>query len=288
MNPITHALTHLAGQSGELSRPDGPILSPSDLRPADVLLSRGVGPISDAIVAADRAAYSHAAIWSGDSIIEATIKGGVAKNPPGGERYVFRYHPELDTARAASIVDVAHAQVGNQYATAEIHLLAVVFKKWGAVERPRQSLASTLLNLLGGSSAPRLEAWLQERYARSAPRICSELVAVAYYTAGTPLLLVAPAERGAAQFVAEESLGSASAVEQEQLDELDQTISKSLYGNDLLEQVAVERAVTTKEAKGILFGHLAVDAMTGVPVDIVTPGDLQFSQSLRFVGKIAF
>lgn len=289
MDKITTQLATTFGQGDELERPQGPSLTAAELQPADVLLSRGIGPISDAIVAADRAAYSHAALWSGDAIIEAKMKGGVAENVPDGERYVYRHSPLLEPLKAGQIVAAARTHVGNSYATAEIHLLAVVFKKWGLQERPRRSLASSLLSILGGPAAPRLEFWLQERYAQSAPRICSELVALAYYTAELPLRLLAPAERlqasGSSEADIEETEEPASGAD---LEQLESSINSKLYGVALVERVASERSISTKDAKGILFGHLAIDFNMGTPVDIVTPGDLQFCPSLKFVGKMSF
>src|SRR5690348_7537381 len=128
----------------------GELLTTSQLRAGDILLSRGDSKISDQIVAADRGSYSHCALWSGSGIIEATLKGGIEEHAPTGERDVYRYRG-LSVIDAAQVVQNAREQVGAAYAVAEIHLLAVVFQKWWPFGKPRQSAADALLDIFGKS-----------------------------------------------------------------------------------------------------------------------------------------
>jgi hypothetical protein len=52
----------------------------SDLKPGDILLSRGVGELADVICSVDGGTYSHAAVWDGERVVEATL-GGIYANP---------------------------------------------------------------------------------------------------------------------------------------------------------------------------------------------------------------
>lgn len=285
----------------EYPRPHGPILARADLRPADVLLSRGETDIANLIVAADRGSFSHAALWTGDTIIEATMKGGVEEHAPKGRRYVYRYRdvhaesPEaeaLSPAQAAVVIERARDQVNNAYATTEIHLLAVVFQKWWPTGRPRRSLAGALLEALGGSTASKLRDWVQSVYVRSAPRICSELVALAFFQEGPALYTVALARRPPPPADEVRVLPDRTAPSSDP--ELD-TVEQSKEFEDLEVNVsgvlAQSNPPATEDAappdalpRGMLWGDLAYDLDTELPVGVVTPGDLQFSPSLYFVG----
>jgi len=265
-----------------------------DLVPADILLSRGNELVSDLIAEADRSSYSHAALWSGTQIIEATLDGGVSERPASGSRDVYRFVNSaggaatgLTAAERAAVVEAARGQTNNRYDTAEIALLATVYNKWWGTRRPRRSLAASVLEVLGGPTAERVRAWLQAAYGRSAPRICSELVALAYYQAGRGLQVYALAKRPSVSSPAnDETLDSVIA---RQAAELNVALYGMLYANEAATRgVASTLGVPSAEAKGLLFGDLAYDSETKAPIAVVTPGDLQFSPSLRFVGRVDF
>ncbi len=273
-------------------RPKGPALGPADLLPGDILLSRGDSHISDLIVEADHGSYSHGAVWSGSSVIESTLKGGVAEQAPSGNRDVYRFIGAnrdtpafLGDEERQKIVLAARKHVGNRYDTAEIHLLAVVFNKWWLTERPRRSLAASVLEALGGGGAERLRSWLQGVYGRSAPRICTELVALAYFESGHGLRVLPLAQRPAVPAASHQEPPTEPDVSAHAA-HLNVSIHQTLWANDVaVTAVAKALDVPVADAKGILFGDLAYDSETGAPLGIVTPGDLQFSPSLRFVGN---
>jgi hypothetical protein len=278
--------------TADYPRPQGRALGSEDLLPGDILLSRGNSQISELIVAADHASYSHGAIWSGSSIIESTLKDGVAEQAASGDRDVYRF---VETGRDTpaflgeeerqKIVAAARKQVGNRYDTTEIHLLAVVFNKWWLTERPRRSLAAAVLEALGGSRAEKLRNWLQTVYGRSAPRICTELVALAYFESGHGLRVLPTAERPAAPALPRDEAPTEPQLSV-QAAQLNVSVHQTLWANDeAVSVVARALDVPAADAKGILFGDLAYDSETGAPIGIVTPGDLQFSPSLRFIGN---
>ncbi len=277
--------------------PEARSLNREDLAPADILLSRGTSPISDLIVAADGGSFSHAALWTGSTVIEATIQGGVQERAPSGRRFVHRYRAlegdDGETERwgavqAQRVVDCARRQVGQRYDTAEIHLLAVVFHKWWPFARPRRALGTALLETLGGASAPVLIEWLQHVYQRAAPRICSELVALAYFQGGRPLSTIGAEKRP--PWTSTPPVETSDAPPEDspiapQLEGLRARIGAALWSDErAAEAVAAALGVEHDEARGLLLGNLAYDFDSGVPVGVVTPGDLQFSPSLELIG----
>jgi hypothetical protein len=272
-------------------RPKGRVLGSADLLPGDILLSRGDSHISDLIVEADHASYSHGALWSGTGIVESTLNGGVAEQAASGNRDVYRFSETgrdtptfLGDEELKKIVTAARKQVGNRYDTTEIHLLAVVFNKWWLTERPRRSLAASILDALGGGRAERLRNWLQAIYASSAPRICTELVALAYFESGHGLCVLPTPKRPARALQRDEETNEPDL--SAQAAQLNVSVYQTLWANDeAIGAVARALGVPAADAKGILFGDLAYDSETGAPIGIVTPGDLQFSPSLRFIGN---
>ena len=266
-------------------RPVGRQLAPTDLRPADVLLSRGTSEISDAIVAADGASYSHAALWSGERVIEAVLEG-ILERDLIGERDVYRFgshDSDLPDACAQRIVRFARQQVGQVYARSELFMLGVLFSMGLAPSRPVLDMA---LRALGGPRAEALAAWLQSLVPAREPMMCSELVARAYYDADLErryaLQVVERAARPAApETLSPRGLGmTAGAHDSEGAAALSEL------------QAACARLVATggvdvdARSRKLWVGQIAQRAGKGAPLGVVTPGDLQFSTSLRFVGCI--
>lgn len=288
-------MDHISARSDitdDYPRPLGDTLTRSQLELGDILLSRGDSKISDQVVVADRGSYSHSALWSGRGIIEATLKGGVEEHDrPSGERDVYRYRSlrQLDAER---VVQNARDQVGAAYAVSEIHLLAVVCQKWWPFARPRRSAADALLDVFG-EGAGKLRGWLQTVYAKKAPRICSELVALAYFEANCPIR-VRPLDERPARPLPVVAAGPASAAAP-LADPKALTPNAASLGSDELEALheQMRRALQNASAgtagtalEGLLVGGVALDANTNEPIGVVTPGDLQFSPSLEFRGTL--
>jgi hypothetical protein len=287
---------HISARSDindDYPRPPGDTLTRSDLEPGDILLSRGDSKISDQIVVADRGSYSHCALWSGRGIIEATLKGGIEEHErPSGERDVYRYS-SLSRDDAERVVQNARNQVSAAYAVAEIHLLAIVFQKWWPFGRPRRSAADALLDIFGkGGDA--LRGWLQTAYAQKTPRVCSELVALAYFEASCPIRVRPLDERPPRPLPTPAAQSNSVAAVRSADPKADAPNAPSL-GSDELEILHDQTRQALQEAsgvaagpelEGVFWGGVALDSNTNEVIGVVTPGDLQFSPSLQFRGTL--
>ncbi|MGC4086724.1 MAG: hypothetical protein QM756_02280 [Polyangiaceae bacterium] len=152
-------------------------LRKSDLRPADVLLSRGEGIVSDSIAKNDGGQYSHGAVWSGDGIVQAT-SAGITHTPFSGSHGVYRRR-ELTEAGAQEVVELALAELKGRYAYGELVMLGVLFMSG---IRVRGAWGSRALEAIGGPKAEKLKAWLDENEGKKV-RVCTELVASCFFRA---------------------------------------------------------------------------------------------------------
>ncbi|MDD9942736.1 MAG: hypothetical protein OXU20_16975 [Myxococcales bacterium] len=179
-------------------------LLPRDLRPGDVLLSKGArSTISEIIRAIDGSEYSHAALWSGTGVIESVIDG-IQERPlevslAEGKRsimHVYR-HPDMASAVPNPVVEQARKYVGGVFAEVELYLLGVAYAAAfvlpgrGVREAAKLSLGSLWREL---SEAHRLLAAMQNtrgcRHGRAhAPMTCSTLIATAFRDGGLPLTI---------------------------------------------------------------------------------------------------
>lgn len=272
--------------SGEYPRPPQIALSRDALQPADVLLSRGSTQIADAIVRSDGASYSHAALWTGGSVVEAVLEG-IFERGVLFTRDVYRYQDanglSLPTHVAQAAVAFARAQVGLPYANGELLLLGALYTRG---IRPQRPLLDAALELLGGATAGRLADWLESVRPRREPMICSELVARAFYEADASrayaLRVVPPLQRGT-RTRGDSLFDGAPAWANAAGEPVPQQLGAScrrLLGARPVAYVAEQRD------RKILSGAVAflVDAETRL--GHVTPGDIQFSPSLRYLGTI--
>lgn len=272
-------------------------LAVGELRPADILLSRGDSLIARAIVAADAGSYSHAAIWSGSNVIEAT-SAGISEVPLGYLRHVYRRR-ELDNPTATKVVEVARSQRGGRYAYHELLLLGLLFALGIEVRAP---LLDRLLEAIGGPPARELQRWLQDKsHEQREPRICTELVASCYYQANSPLRVVARASRPSQRTQDLPRAGLRASVVYSPPVDPSQMHEEELRSAQraCLELLLKHRVVETSDPgvalvgepqfspRKVIAGAVAVDDRTGAPVGTVTPADLEFSPSLERVGFIA-
>ncbi|HEX6240013.1 MAG TPA: hypothetical protein VFZ61_03940 [Polyangiales bacterium] len=268
----------------DFPRPLGPTLQSGDLCAADVLLSRGHGPLSDCIVAADGGSYSHAALWSGSGVIEAR-EDGVRERPLDGERDAYRFHADgrtLDAGTAARVIAFARGKVGGGYAFHELYLLGALF---ALGVTPGRSLARMMLDALGGGNADRLESWLNALEGRRAPVICTELVALAFYEASPDrvrALRVLPvsARPQAPGSPSERSWSAAPEVDAEML-------SFQARCRTLISSRPTAVPDQFERQRKLAWGSVALQAHSDRRLSVVTPADLQFSPSLKFMGRAA-
>ncbi|MGX9764455.1 hypothetical protein [Pseudomonas shahriarae] len=101
------------------------ILERSLLEPADIILTGDKGGVSLSVRAATMSRYSHAAIYVGDTTIEATMAGVFSKNP---QRLIFdrptdvlvlRAKRPLSELEVRAICSYAQSKVGSLYALNE-------------------------------------------------------------------------------------------------------------------------------------------------------------------------
>jgi hypothetical protein len=261
-------------------------LSIGDLEPADILLSKGQGYVSDLIAESDGGQFSHGALWSGAGIIQAT-GDGITLSMIHGRHAVYRY-PGLPKEVAPQIVAVAKAQVDGRYAYGELVMLGALFLSG---IRVKGALLNRLLDAIGRPSADKLKAWLDQHAGRGT-RVCTELVASAYYDAaghayalkvrsrasGTPVVRAASSlgTRGAPAIAG----GIAPVVDDEQLQPAANEAAQTCL--DLL----LQNPNSPRETRKLFAGAIALDAETNAPIGVVTPADLEFSPSLKFVGHL--
>ena len=265
--------------------PNQRVVQASELKPADILLSAGEGVISRVIMRCDGGSYSHAALWSGKGVIEAT-SNGVCETELYQAFDVYRA-TSLDAGVAAKVVEAARASIGRRYAYTEMLLLGLLFS---VSLRPSRPLFSEAVARLG-SKAESLKRWLDKlQGSKAEPRVCSELVAASYATANAPLLILERAERPQLA----QSLGNSSSLEaatgsgkqledpapSDELRELSRAC-RELFG------VTPPSAIATgyEGVRTLLGGNIGRNSQ-GQPLSLVTPADLQFSKSLVLVGRV--
>lgn len=282
-------------------RPTKPRIEASELKPGDILLSRGDTQISNAIVGGDGGSYSHAALWSGTGVIECVLKG-TSEHALDGDRDVYR-HPQLTPTAADAIVCFGRDQLGEQYAYTELMMLGMLF---AVGINPSRSIVDLALHLLGGGRAENLQRFFDDLASGRAPRVCTELVALAYFRVEFPKFALRVTPKAArpkvaavktqgllvkpAAFHVDTSVEAAASLEA--LTDLRASCHQLFVKSQLLppleaappaNQGTIETAL---EPKKLLSGSVALDAVGGHRLGVVTPGDLQFSPSLQFVGRI--
>jgi hypothetical protein len=284
-------------------------LTLGDLQKADVLLARGHGLISDWISKADGGSYSHGALWSGTGVIQATSEG-ITDAPLVGAFDVYR-HRTLDSAGADQVVAYAKTQVDGKYAYTELVMLGLLFS---CGLRVKGAILNRLLEAIGSEPAADLNEWLMAHSNRKV-RVCTELVATSFYKPADQrfALKILPFSQrpdaivtGAAPLelpplVAEgdepEQTRSLTATEgaRDALLAESEPWLRLLMKSGLFEEQAVRGATlalpllgdeTPTNTRKIFTQPIAFDASSGEKLGVVTPADLQFSPSLRYVGHI--
>jgi len=293
---------------------DAPRLTQSDLRPADILLSRGVGLVSDLIAASDGGKYSHGALWSGTGVIQAT-GDGITHTEELKVHDVYR-HRELDELGAAEVVEAAKAELPGSYAYGELVLLGLLFSLG---LHTRGALLTRMLEAIGGEGATKLGAWLNAQAGKKT-RVCTELVASSFFKVsnGRFALKILPRSERPLQpaVAAPRSIGlpplvrgdaasggatrgqadiSSSAAVLAGAERARQTCLELLLANGVLMREGTRGALTelqpltidaSVQTRKVFAGPIAVEAGTNRPIGVVTPADLQFSPSLAFLGRI--
>jgi hypothetical protein len=159
------------------------------LLPGDILLSLGVGPASTAIRMLDGGQHSHAALWTGQAIIESTMPE-VVEHPlkvsleKHERQHVVVYrHAKCDAAAAVRVVEQARRYIGRSYSLGDLFLCASIMAAVsGAPGRLQLPVLRQVCELLHG---------LRADLAREGEHVtCTQLVVRAYSSAGLPILVL--------------------------------------------------------------------------------------------------
>ncbi len=159
---------------------------PGDLQPGDVLLSLGIGKTSTAIRMLAGGDYSHAALWSGERVIEATTPRvqehtleESLKNHPREYVDVFRYEA-IPPGKAAVVVSTARESVDTAYSYGDLFLCASLMAV--ASRMPRRGQIPFLKDACEFFHFMKLD-----RPPLGEHMTCTKLVVVAYNAAGLAL-----------------------------------------------------------------------------------------------------
>jgi len=265
-------------------------LTLGQLQPADILLSKAQGFVSELIAEADGGHYSHGALWSGMGIIQAT-GDGITHSEIHGTHTVYRY-PKLPQDVAAKIVAITMEQVNGRYAYGELVMLGALFLSG---IRVKGALLDRLLDAIGGPPAAKLKAWLDEHAGKGA-RVCTELVASAYYEAapkGAYALKVRTRAAAGARAIVRAAMAqrergaplvtSGIAPAAEEANRQQEAIDAAQCCIDLFVQSDPNLPDMPRK---VLAGVIALDAETNDGIGVITPADLEFSPSLELVGRL--
>lgn len=240
----------------------GPFLTIDQLEPGDILLSKATRLYGWLIAGLDRSLYTHAAIWTGEGVVEAVpycvVHWSLRESANARRRQfvdVFRWK-EANRTVLGNVVACARGHEGEPYAMTDVlHML--------------HGIASSAepLNVLR-PKLPRLMEELRE-YERLGPRrgvTCSELVAKAFIEAGRPLHVELPTTEG-----------TRSAV-----------VAATQADPELAALITLCARVVRLEQelnKGDAY-RSADAAVAGRDLYLITPKDLSRSPSLERIGRL--
>lgn len=153
------------------------VIDYQNLRLGDVVLTSERAIPSKAIRLATAGRYSHAALWVGGSLIEATLSGVFSANPQrmlftnADDAVVLRSKEPLTQQQSKLICNYARSCVGSLYALSELALLPVGrFKRIGALATRRQ-FCSRLVAMAYEHAGIELSERIDSRYCT--PRMIS-------------------------------------------------------------------------------------------------------------------
>jgi hypothetical protein len=256
------------------------------LRPGDVLLSLGTGTTSEAIRMLDGGEYSHAALWTGSTVIESTtpcvMERTFAKSLADHDRaYVRAYrHRKCHGERAALVISGAREYVDRTYSYGDLFLCASLMAV--ASYLPTKAQLSFL------KQACEVAHFLSEDRARDGEHVtCTQLVVRAYAFAGLSLRIQ---PTGAVRFGAKQVLGAVGELAASK-DDGDEALAEWIALQDALRAKCVE--LTGAPGADVEKGPLKrwdkvspVEAENEWRSNLVTPRNLQSSVDLEFVGEI--
>jgi len=264
----------------------------AELRPGDVLLSLGRGDASTAIQLLDGGAASHAGLWSGETVIEATdprvVEHSLEASLEGHPRLfvdVYRHARSAEFGECAVLA--ARRYVGRRYSFGDLALggMLVATSSWLPTSRAQIDF---LFN------AARIMEFLElDQIAAEGLVTCVELVARAYFEADAPLLLrisgarhfharalFAGVREVASRMQFKAPPGSLEA-EWEAVRQQFRAKYRELAGEEMLAATSKSFGSGTPSV-----GRQAVVAGIDWPPNLVTPRDLETSPTLTRLGRL--
>jgi hypothetical protein len=269
-------------------------ISSQDLRRGDVLLSLGVGRTSTAIRALAGGDYSHAALWSGDGVIEATtpcvqehgLESSLGKHP---REYVdaFRYL-SMPVGSAELVVTAARQSIDVAYSYGDLFLCASLMAV--ASQLPRRGQLPLLKEVC------EMFHVMQRDGARPGEHMtCTKLVVRSYAAAGLALhIRPTPPDRvdlrslyGAAEELARDRISKDLALAADERDEwlaLQAELRAQCAALDPPD--AASRGDVPKGPLRGWDGRTPVQAVGEWRSQLVTPYNLQQSPDLAPIGRL--
>jgi hypothetical protein len=159
------------------------------LEPGDVLLSLGASKTSAAIRALDGGSYSHAALWTGEGIIESTtpevIQHSLDQSLELHPRvYVDAFRHKTIGSRGAAVVTEARRYAGRPYAYGDLFISALLMST--TAWRPTSGWQLAVL-----TSGCQLNHFLKLDKPREGELVtCTELAVRSYFQAHVPIHVV--------------------------------------------------------------------------------------------------
>lgn len=285
-------------------------ITPKQLEPGDVLLSCGKNALSQLIRKIGGGLYSHAAVWDGAYVIEATKKG-VKRDPLSFELeeqwYVDAYRwrpvppdghvlgdPQYPYQPVTSASDKI-ATLGPRFAYDELLMAGLVIALSGLPADP-------LLRAAARVALSNLEWWIHTNIDQRHKRgmMCSEVVTTSYWRA-TPnpryaiqifvdaprkVRLLAAAARSASRPAVRRRRAADDPSERE-YDDLRQECARLLLPIVTRARRTPSRAPGAARPRAIARAILAEAGGPWVPLGSVTPHDLESSPSLKLVGRLS-
>jgi hypothetical protein len=156
------------------------------LEPGDVLLSLGISETSNIIKMMDGGEYSHAAIWSGQTVIESTTPKVIERSLNESLKHHPRVHVRAFRHKYASkekrqvVVSVARNYVDRPYPRGDLVLCGALMAVTSFIPKPSQlKLLRDVCNTIS--------AFKVDRASKDELVTCTQLVVRAYSVAGLPI-----------------------------------------------------------------------------------------------------
>jgi formylglycine-generating enzyme required for sulfatase activity len=252
-----------------------------ELEPGDVLLSHSFHPACELISFLDWSAFSHAALWTGESVVEAVTDGVVerslADSIEKGHRsavVVYRRPERLARSTVDAVVAAARSFKHQAYPLSDVLLMAYLigFKRQA---RPWDARGTARFR----AELPSLIARVRELEQRGSciGLTCSELVATAFAQAehGRYSLRLSPLEGELLRGAPDRLLNSGASMEADPgWAELVACCERALEA---------QRAARSPAAGDPYRAALAAGV---APLRMVTPKDLSISPSLQGIGSV--